>query len=227
MTHVSQRAPATLSLLALVRLIRDVESVCPVPSLMRSLGLVFGAGMAVGIGGLLAMPAQLEEPKPLFARARDEAPPACASQTWPMAERHCQGWTAARPKGPDTPKAKVAPVTAQVSAQVATHVSAQVPAQVITQPAKPATPDQQPAAREPAVATPAASTTVSSQPTPVQANGDRAQMNRKAQSPRQPIAVTYHAADRSRRTVTITPTTQQDAYYYAARRNVGIGATAW
>src|SRR5262245_1249522 len=58
--------------------------------------------MAAGIGGLLAMPATLQEPKPLFVRARDSTPPpcnsqtCCNSQTWPMVERRCQAWTTPR-----------------------------------------------------------------------------------------------------------------------------------
>jgi hypothetical protein len=58
---------------------------------------------------------------------------------------------------------------------------------------------------------------------------------RKVEKPRQPeksraaIQVTVQTADRSRRTVTIKPTSQQDALYYAARRTVGIGGSfpAW
>jgi hypothetical protein len=52
------------------------------------------------------------------------------------------------------------------------------------------------------------------------------------EKPRQPeksrhaIQVTVQTTDRSRRTVTIKPTSQQDAMYYAARRTVGVGGSS-
>src|SRR5258708_26963612 len=54
---------------------------------------------------------------------------------------------------------------------------------------------------------------------------DRAPKSRKAALSR--IPVTVHASDNSQRTIMINPTSRQDAYYYTARRNVGVGVTVW
>jgi len=68
-------------------------------------------------------------------------------------------------------------------------------------------------------------TAPAAEPRPVQ----RAAKPRKPEKTREAIEVTVQAGDRSRRTVTIRPTSQQDAMYYAARRNVGAGGpfSAW
>jgi len=202
---------------------RQKKSVCPVPSLMRSLGLVFGVGMAVGIGGLLAMPAKMQEPRPLFARWREEAPPPCAQQvssktgsktspiTWPKfwseTEPRCQVGTqvetTARRGLIEAAKAKATPATAPV--------------------AKPPSPPESPASRD--VASAVATPPDQAAPAQTKPTVDRAPKSRKAALSR--IPVTVHASDNSQRTIMINPTSRQDAYYYTARRNVGVGATVW
>ena len=174
--------------------------------------------MVVGIGGLLAMPAKLKEPRPLFARVREEAPPTCAhkawSKTWPKPwpksgpeteEQRCQVGTTARRGPAETAKAKSTPVTAPVT--------------------RPLSPPEPPASRDvaSAVAEPPDQTALAqTKPT-----ADRAPKARKAYGALSRIPVTVHASDNSQRTIIINPTSRQDAYYYTARRNVGLGSTTW
>jgi hypothetical protein len=223
--------------------------------------------MVLGLGGLLAIPKPLEEPKPMFARTRasDLAQAPCSNQTWPMIERRCQTWTATRPGDSKNEvaakKEDVAPKKAAVASrkeevarapkkeelppkkepiesrpepieppQAAATVAARWPVAplpvysgsnvepVVADPApKPAELPPQPASEALAQA---------QDPAPVapRPSADRAPKPRQAEKPsREGIQVTVQTPDRSRRTITIKPTSPQDAMYYAARRNVGIG----
>jgi hypothetical protein len=229
--------------------------------------------MVLGLGGLLAIPKPLEEPKPMFkrtTRASDLAQLPCSDQAWPMIDRRCQSWTAARPG--DSKNEEVASKKEEVAAkkedvarapnkeelppkkepierrpekiepsQEAATVSerwpvAPLPAYsestvggplvevpLVAEPApKPAeVPQPQPASEALAQAPsapPAAPTTAASRP-----SADRTSKPRQAEKPRDGIQVTVQTSDRNRRTITVKPTSQQDAMYYAARRNVGIG----
>ena len=187
----------------------------PDPSLMRSLGWVFGAGTIVGIGVLLVMPASLQEPKPLLSRWHEEAPPPCANQRWPAVERRCQGWTSGRRDPVDAPKAKTAPPAAPAARS---HAQPDPVAARTTPVASGGT-----SVVASAVATPPDQAD-ESRPKPA---AERAPKARRAERANAPIPVTFHASDKSQRTIMINPTSRQDAYYYAARRNVGIGPNSW
>src|SRR4051794_29751154 len=83
---------------------------------------------------------------------------------------------------------------------------------------------QEAAPGPPATAAAAAAPAPSSSPP---AAADRGPKARKTNSPHRTIPVTVFAADRKRRTIMVTPTSQQDAFYYGARRNVGVGTPPW
>jgi hypothetical protein len=200
---------------------------------MRSLGLVFGIGMVVGIGGLLALPAKLQEPRPLVVRWREEAPTTCAQQA--SSKTGSKGWPKSSLKS-STETEPHCQIATQVGTQVGTTArrgpveaekAKSTPARTTAPVAKPTAPPEQPAARNRVVAsTDAAMPDQAAAATP-RPWADPPPKARKSEGVRRRIQVTVHAPDRSSRTIVVNPTTRQDAYYYTARPNVGLGSPTW
>jgi hypothetical protein len=232
--------------------------------------------MVLGLGGLLAIPKPLEQPRPMFQREvrTGDLPVPCSNQSWPMMDRRCATWTATRPseEQPQPKQAEVAPKQPQpkvAETKPAAPVQVAKPVEPSPAPAEPAPvkvaqaePPKDPQTETPAqmvadahamlgvptviadafAAAPlprSATEAVAKESAPEPAAdprpvaerpaGERAAKPRKPEKTREAIEVTVRAGDRSRRTVTIRPTSQQDAMYYAARRNVGAGGpfSAW
>lgn len=167
----------------------------------RSLGAIFAIGVAGGAAALMLLPAASDSYRPLVA-----APPLtnlpCKKQTWPMSDRQCQPWTASRRDRP----AEAVPQIAAAMSNTPLRVSIAPPiSEAVSEP-----PETNPAAETPPRAAPPR----------------RADLGRRGPRPEKhaPIAFSARGADGSRRNITIRPTSQQDLYYYASRRDAGAFA---
>lgn len=195
-------------------------------SFSRSLGAVFALGIAGGAIILMTLPPGSDSFRPVAYVPSTPAVP-CKKQTWPMSDRQCQPWTSRGKseerretvaQAPDVGAAERAPEAAKPSLAVEAGVKPpigprpQAEAEIVTEPAPP------PVARIAAAAVVEPKPAAAHSPAPLR----RADPNRRKIADRTSgIPVSAIGRDGSRRTIVIRPTSPQDVYYYAARREGG------
>jgi hypothetical protein len=198
-----------------------------VPGFARAATSVFVVGLIGGAGVLMVLPSD-EAPSSIGTAVMVPDPPAppCKRQVWPNTDRSCQKWT--------TPRDEVAKIESYSVREVAndsTPPYERTPLRLMTKTEEPQAQGASPviAQRDEVAPVEAA---------PLEARPPEAAPARVVRRPRtEPapqargtgtnangITVIAVAADGSRRTIVIHPTSQQDYYYYARITGMGSGA---